>query len=219
MPLDKDHPAEHELTYLARFPAVQRHDVGRLVGAGAQHVVRAYGESEVVKYPRAKTWRDIFSKLVSPGITPSVDEMERDVALSSETFGPTVVAPRVEATAERDAYTLVQPFLPIDDLLPMHMEDGDLHDELAQLLDQNRKLLLDHRLWLDVMGFNGSKLLAAKPYLDNVSLRRNPKPEEPRLAVLDCSLFPAPNLSIRGIHAWVLRHVQALNLRAYGQRL
>lgn len=219
MPLDKTHPADHELAYLARFPAIRRHEVSRFVGAGAQHVVRAYGDSEVVKYPRSKTWRDIFSLVVSPGITPSVDQMERDVALCKDTFKTTVVAPHIKTTEERDAYVLVQPYLPIEDLLPVHMEVDELRRELAELLDRNRKLLLDQRLWLDVMGFNINKIAAAQPYLDNISLRQKPGAKEPRLAVLDCSLFPAPNLSIRGIHAWVLQNVQRLNLRAYGMKM
>ncbi len=218
-PCKEARPAKHELAYLGRFPAIDSLEVGRFVGAGAQHVVRAYGEGEVVKYPRAKTWRDLFSLLVSPGITPSVDQMERDVALCAETFSPTVVAPRVETTQERDAYALVQPFLPIADLLPRHMEEETLRQELANLLDQNRQLMLDHRLWLDVMGFNAGKIVAAKSYLDNISLRQEPGPENTRLAVLDCTLFPVPHLSIRGIHAWVVQNVQRLNLRAYGMKL
>lgn len=209
----------NESQYLERFPSLDVTLVGEYVGAGAQHVVRRYSADKVVKYPRAKTWRDLFSALVSPSITPTVGQMERDIELCTKAFGNAVVEPRLEVDRTGNAYALVQPHLAIGDLEPRHLADVAVREELDQLIDANRRLILDHKLWFDFMGWNAGKILQFRPHLDNVSRRLDRESDEPQLAILDCSLFPTPSLSLRGIHAWVIQNVQKLNLRGYGLKM
>lgn len=208
-----------ERTYLERLPGIDASNIGEPVGAGAQHVVRRYGHDAVVKYPRAKTWRDVFSVLVSPAITPTVNQLQRDIELCSQAFGNTVVEPRIETNDAKDTYALVQPYSAIADLEPHHLAEQPLREEIERLIDGNRRLILDHHLWFDFMGWNAGKIMQFRPHLDNVCRRLDREPDDPHLAILDCSLFPTPHLSLRGIHAWVIQNVQRLNLRRYGLRM
>lgn len=210
-----------EMLYLRRIDGIDPLAVGEHIGAGAQHVVRAYEDADepgvphVIKYPRARTLRDIFSLVVSPSITPSPDQMERDVELCSRYLAPFTVAPEVHTDAARQQYALVQDRLRIDDLLPSDIaDDPELRRELLAIIEANRELLSNERLWFDFMGWSTRKVLRGEAYLDNVSKRESE--DGPRLAIFDCTLFAAPGLSLRGIHAWFLQQVQRLNLRRYG---
>ena len=212
---------DREVAYLHGIRGVHTAAVGELVGTGAQHVVRAYAPEEgnviprVIKYPRAKALRDVFSACVSPSITPTVAQMERDVRLCKAYLSPFTVTPDVHTDAESQRYALLQPRLKISDLTPGDVHrDGELRRELLEIIDGNRRLLAAEKLWFDFMGWNMGNILRGHAYLDNVCKRA--EPSAVRLAIVDCTLFPAPNRSLRGIHAWFLQQVQRLNLRRYG---
>jgi hypothetical protein len=190
--------------------------VGERLGFGAQHAVFVHGEDEkeVVKFPRAQVWWDPLSQTFGRFLQHTPDRIERDQEVMLDYFG-NLVEPQV-MHARGCAYALFQRRLPISDLTPQEAQNNPaLQACLTQIVETNRKLLLERGEWFDLMGWNAGRLM--KPHLDNTPKRNIAG--EPPLVIADTALYPAPNLSIRGVHAWFLRQVQRWNLRKYGQEL
>ncbi len=210
-----------EQAYLQQFPPsqVQLDAVGEQVGAGGQHIVRAYDDCEmgVIKYPRSKTRRDLLS-LCAPLITYKPDKVQADYELCREYFDDAAVTTKIVTDVTNTLYCILQPRLQIETLTPkLQVEHPALKDKLSALVDSNRRLMQDKRVWFDFMGLELPRLLSDQPYLSNVGVEHTPT--DHRLHLFDFTLLSMPGFSLRGMFATIALAIQRRNMRAFGMKM
>lgn len=208
---------QSEIDFLSEIPGIQMDLVGPMIGlGGAQHVVRAYGEDDVAKYPWLGSVRNLWSFYAAPLVTPTYDEIRSDYDICDRHFSEYLVVTDIRKHAKNSAYLLLQQRLMMRDFDRHAYADPALREQLQEILRINAEVRHRYGKWLDIMGFKCDFLFTA-PYLANTPVLTDEHGDE-SIGIHDFSMMRAPSIrSLRGILGAVQLAVQRWQLKRFDE--
>jgi hypothetical protein len=210
-----------ERRVIAGLPDIDPDKVGEVIGIGAQCVVRSYidgQQRQVIKLPLFQVRRSIYAQTMGRllGQRHEGAKLELDTCVSY--FEPFMVATRVIGGTGR-SFCTVQDRIELAEVTPAVLADSpQLNAQLSEIMEANRRMMVDRGLWLDAMGWKLPKFIRflthGTPYLENVAL----DVRKQALRLFDFGLFPMPQrsgLRMRNYYRLLLR-IQERNMRRFG---
>lgn len=207
--------------HFADIPAVDATQVGEHVGTGAQSMVWAYGAApgnrRVIKAPLYQVSNGLFSQTVGRLIGQTLDTARRELEMCHAYFEPYMVPTEVHANAQGTKFCILQDMVQMDDLTPEICASRQrVREQLEDVMERNRKMIIERRTWFDAMGFHIPKLvqfvIAGRPYLQNIALDT---PQD-AIRLFDYGLFPMPEQTTFRLYYRALLAIQQRNMQLYG---
>jgi hypothetical protein len=211
-----------ERKLIACLPGIDPDRVGEVLGVGAQSIVRAYnagGRAQVIKLPLFHARRGVYAQTMGRVLGQRHDAARAELDTCVAYFGPNMVPTQIVGDPRTGCFCILQDRVPHAEVTPAVVaRDPHLHAQLGQIMEANRRLIVERGQWLDAMGWRLPRfirfLARGTPYLENVALDAGAR----ALRLFDFGLFPMPHRSPRLLRGYfrLLLAIQKKNMRGFG---
>lgn len=183
--------------------------VVRCICHGCQSVVLEQHESGnafALKLPISQVCTDTWSRIKTIVAGVDLPTAQYEYEQCNLYFGHYVVPTEFIIGADMHHFATRQPLLQLREITPRIVSTNEhIREQLIDILDRNRDMMLERGKFLDAMGFNPKKLVLLRPHLDNISIDE----KTGELRIVDFGLLKMREHAVQYL-------VQCINMRQFG---